>query len=139
MACSLFVLAAIWFCQITSAKPAPTDATGSANQWTYGYDNLDRLKAAENAATSGLAASTKLGWSFDATGNRLTEARGTPAVTTSYTIDSASNKLAQVGTAARTYDLVGNTLADGQIASVYSARNRLVQTTKKIAHKDTRL
>jgi RHS repeat-associated protein len=111
-----------------------TDGAASANQWTYGYDTLDRLKSADNAATAaGPLAQLKLGWTFDATGNRKTETRAIGAATpvpTNYTIDAASNKLSQVGALARTYDAVGNTLVDGAIASVYSARNRLVGATK---------
>jgi RHS repeat-associated protein len=106
------------------------DGAGSANAWTYGYDKLDRLKTAANAATTGAVANTNLAWTFDATGNRLSEARGTPAVSTSYTIDSASNKLSQVGSQARTYDAVGNTTAIGTDQSQYSSRNRLIQATK---------
>src|SRR5260370_35366811 len=41
-------------------------STGSAN-WTYDYDPLDRL-------TSGVSASVTRGWTYDANGNRLTEA-----------------------------------------------------------------
>jgi RHS repeat-associated protein len=111
-----------------------TDGSATANQWTYGYDNLDRLKSADNAGTTaGPLAQLKLGWTFDATGNRKTETRAIGAATpvpTAYTIDAASNKLGQVGSLARTYDAVGNTLADGAIASVYSARNRLIGATK---------
>ena len=106
------------------------DGAGSSNQWAYGYDTLDRLKTAENTATTGSIANTKLGWTFDATGNRTSEARGTPAVSTTYAIDSVSNKLNQVGAQARTYDPVGNTVAIGIDQSVYSSRNRLVRATK---------
>jgi RHS repeat-associated protein len=109
---------------------AIADGTGSANQWTYGYDKLDRLKTAENAATNGAVAGSNLAWTFDATGNRLSEARGTPAVSTSYTIDSASNKLSQVGAVTRGYDSAGNTVSMGTDQSVYSSRNRLVRSTK---------
>jgi RHS repeat-associated protein len=109
---------------------AIADGTGSANQWTFDYDKLDRLKTAENAATAGVTANSNLAWTFDATGNRLSEARGTPAVSTSYTIDSVSNKLSQVGAVNRGYDSVGNTITVGTDQSVYSSRNRLVRATK---------
>lgn len=97
--------------------------------WTYGYDDLDRLRSAHNAETSGPLAETGLEWEYDATGNRLlqqTTVAGT-SQTTAYTIDPASNRLTAVDGAVRSYDAVGNTtLADGR-TYVYSGRNRLVE------------
>ena len=109
---------------------AISDGAGSQNRWTYGYDNLDRLSTAQNAATVGPIADLNLAWTYDPTGNRRSETRNqTPVVP--YAIDPTSNKLAQVGTLARTYDQVGNTLNNGEgLSSTYNARNRLVQTSK---------
>jgi RHS repeat-associated protein len=107
-----------------------SDGAASANQWAYSYDKLDRLKTAANSATAGATANSNLAWTFDATGNRLSEARGTPAISTTYAIDSVSNKLTQVGAVNRSYDSVGNTVAVGTDQSVYSSRNRLVRATK---------
>ncbi len=111
-----------------------TDQPASANDWTFDYDKLDRLKSAENAAIgSNPIAQLKLGWTFDATGNRKSESRAiapaTPVVT-NLTTEATSNKLTQVASLARTYDAAGNTINDGAIQSLYSARNRLMQVNK---------
>jgi RHS repeat-associated protein len=106
-----------------------TDGPTSQNRWTYGYDNLDRLNSAQNAATAGPIANLNLAWTYDPTGNRRSETRNQSP--TPYTIDPASNKLSQVGTLQRTYDAVGNTLNNGEgLISQYNARNRLIQTTR---------
>jgi RHS repeat-associated protein len=111
-----------------------TDQPAAANDWAFGYDKLDRLITANNAATgTNSIAQLKLGWTFDATSNRKTESRAigsaTPVVT-NLTIDPTSNKLAQVASVTRSYDAAGNTINDGSIQSLYSARNRLMQVNK---------
>jgi YD repeat-containing protein len=68
-----------------------TDQPAGANDWAFGYDKLDRLITANNAATgTNSIAQLKLSWTFDATGNRKTESRAiSPAtpVVTNLTID----------------------------------------------------
>ena len=95
--------------------------------WTVGYDDQDRLISANNAATAGATANLNEGFAYDATGNRKTATTNGSAK--SYTTDLASNKLNSVGSASRTYDAAGNTTSDGSHGYVYSARNRLKQST----------
>jgi len=52
-----------------------TDGPTSQNRWTYGYDNLDRLNTAQNAATAGPIANLNLAWTYDPTGKRRSETR----------------------------------------------------------------
>lgn len=104
------------------------DAAGRPH-WQYGYDDLDRLSSANNLAGSGPLAGMNLGWALDATGNRTqqTKVTGAGSVTTAYTIDPASNRLAAIDGQSRNYDTAGNTmLANGQ-TFVYSGRGRLVE------------
>ncbi len=118
------------FSKVFAILFAITGLVASANS----YNTLDRLKTAENGAIgSNPIAQLKLGWTFDATGNRKTESRAIGAATpviTNLTMDAASNKLSQVATFARIYDAAGNTINDGAIQSLYSARNRLMQVNK---------
>jgi YD repeat-containing protein len=109
---------------------AQSEGAGSPNQWAFGYDNLDRLNSARNSAAAGPVAGVNLAWTYDATGNRLSEARNGAAPIPN-TIEATSNRLTQVGSAARSYDAAGNTSTDGNgLASTYSARNRLIQITR---------
>src|SRR5262249_55020655 len=60
------------------------DNTSDSNWlWSYGYDDLDRLTSATRTAES-------FAWTYDANGNRLTQASGS---TDTYTIASTSNRL----------------------------------------------
>jgi RHS repeat-associated protein len=97
--------------------------------WQYGYDDLDRLKQAQNASSNGPLSGLALDWLLDATGNRSQQVKttGSGTVTTDYGIDPASNRFAVVDGVARQYDPAGNTtLANGQTL-VYSGRGRLVE------------
>ncbi len=107
---------------------AIADNAGDRHDWSFGYDDVDRLTSADNPATQGPVAATSLAWDYDPTGNRTSQTNaGTPL---SYSIDPNSNRLLQVGANARQYDEVGNTLNDGNgITSTYSPRNRLIQTS----------
>ncbi len=114
----------------------------SWSNWTFGYDELDRLTDATNAATLGASANAYLRWTYDATGNRRTEFAGSGQLpadpTTTYTIAPTSNRLQSIagGVAdTRQYDAAGNTtrwiarggaLAGATLDGVYSARGRLV-------------
>ena len=102
---------------------------GTAN-WTYSYDDQDRLTGATNAATTGATSGTNQSFAYDATGNRTSATNS--GVTTNYVPDGQSNRLTQVGGAARSYDAAGNTTdwvgPIGAINASYSARNRLAQT-----------
>jgi len=103
---------------------------GGTADWTYGYDDQDRLTGATNAAMTGATSGINQSFVYDATGNRTTAT--TSGVTTNYVTDSQSNRLAQIGGVARNYDAAGNTTdwvsPVGAIHASYSARNRLAQT-----------
>jgi len=60
-----------------------TDTVTSAFSWTYGYDALDRLSSASATAQS-------QSFTYDATGNRLTQG-GT--LSSTYTVSAGSNRL----------------------------------------------
>ncbi|MEZ5442498.1 MAG: RHS repeat-associated core domain-containing protein [Lysobacterales bacterium] len=105
-------------------------AAGSAQDWSFDYDDLDRITEAHNAATVGSIANVELNWAYDGTGNRTSETRNAdPPIP--YTIDPASNRLQQVGSNPRQHDAVGNTLNDGTgTTSRYNARNRLIEVSR---------
>jgi len=87
----------------------------------YAYDALNRLTETHDGTTDVLLE----GYSYDATGNRLSATDN--GVTQAYTIASASHRLMDVGGVARSYDNVGNTTAIGGTAGefVYSDANRM--------------
>ncbi len=100
-----------------------TDTGTPTNTNTYGYDTLDRL-------TSFTGPSTNQGYTFDATGNRLTKTVG--ANTDTYTYSGSSNKLSTIaGTTNRSYthDANGSATADTARTYAYDTRGRMVQTT----------
>lgn len=101
------------------------DAAGRIVQqgdWTYDYDELDRLTVA-NGSIAGQ--SRNLGWQYDANGNRTRQVDGATASVS--TVDTASNRLAAIDGAARQYDPAGNTVAANGFTFVYSGRNRLIE------------
>jgi len=87
----------------------------------YAYDALNRLTETHDGTTDALLE----GYSYDATGNRLSATDN--SVTQALTIASASHRLMDVGGVARAYDNVGNTTAIGGTARefVYSDANRM--------------
>ena len=90
---------------------------------TFGYDSLDRL-------ASYTQDKTKLGYSYDATGNRTAYRVGGRSYT--YTVAATSNKLTKVaGPTAQTlaYDATGNLLSDSTATYSYSDRGRLASAT----------
>lgn len=102
-----------------------TVASTSEGTQHLNYDRLDRLQEVRDSNLALIEAYT-----YDATGNRLSQQLGTQAAT-SYSYPSTSHRLSAVGAAARGYDAVGNTLTgvpgyEADSAS-YDARNRLVQ------------
>lgn len=98
------------------------DAAGrivGQGDWTYRYDDLDRLAEADG--------NQRLNWQYDATGNRTQQQTivGAMQVATLYSIEATSNRLASIDGSARQYDAVGNTTgADGK-TFVYNGRNRM--------------
>ncbi|HZR34508.1 MAG TPA: RHS repeat-associated core domain-containing protein, partial [Nevskia sp.] len=90
---------------------------------TYGYDTLDRLTS--------VSGNTSLGYGYDATGNRSSQA--TPAGSASYTVDSASNRIALItqGTSLTTpaYDANGSLTQDQVNGYAYDTAGRLAGLT----------
>lgn len=115
------------------------DTAAGQSDWTYGYDDADRLDAASNAAAAGPTAGRAYAWQFDDASNRIEQrlTQGAAIETTTYVVADDSNQLDSVGTAAggaRSYDAVGNavrwraeagTFAGSQLTAGYSGRNRL--------------
>ncbi|WP_429002982.1 RHS repeat domain-containing protein [Xanthomonas sacchari] len=91
-----------------------------------GYDNLNRLTAFKDGPTGTVID----GYSYDATGNRLSAQVNGASQT--YTYPTDSHRLASVAGAARSYDAAGNTTAiDGTARTfAYDARGRLSQATR---------
>ena len=103
-------------------------ASASEGTQNLGYDRLDRLNEVRDQNAALIEAFT-----YDATGNRLSHSVALPAgstpTVTSYTYPGTSHRLTQVGSAARSFDAVGNTLSgvpgfETDTAS-FDARNRL--------------
>ncbi len=95
-----------------------SDANLSQNNWSFGYDLLDRL-------TSGSSPGISYGWSYDANGNRLSQS-GSGA--TSNTISSSSNQITAssgTGVGSFTYDAAGNTTNRAGIILTYNQAGRL--------------
>ncbi|WP_241094202.1 RHS repeat-associated core domain-containing protein [Xanthomonas bonasiae] len=93
---------------------------------SLGYDNLDRLTAFKDGPTGTVID----GYSYDATGNRLSAQVNGSTQTYSYPTDS--HRLASVAGAARSYDAAGNTTAiDGTAREfAYDATGRLSQAKR---------
>ncbi len=83
---------------------------------TLSYDALSRLTAANDTDYS-------QSWSYDLNGNRLSQSAD--STLTTYVIDPASNRLAQVDTTPYQYDSNGNLIADGRHSYSFDAKNRL--------------
>jgi len=93
---------------------------------SLGYDNLDRLTAFKDGPTGTVID----GYSYDATGNRLSaQVNGS---TQAYSYPTDSHRLASVAGAARSYDAAGNTTAiDGTAREfAYDATGRLSQAKR---------
>jgi RHS repeat-associated protein len=101
---------------LTDKQGATTLATA-----TIGYDNLDRLTAALNAASGGYNQT----FVYDLIRNRSSQTIG--GVTTALTYAATSNRLTKIGTTDIGYDNAGNTTNDGALTYNYSGRNRLME------------
>ena len=91
---------------------------------TFGYDLVDRLTSATSVGSYGT-----IGWTYDATGNRLTENRG---VTTGYTYDGSNRLSGTTGANPETfsYNGVGELTADGQGTYTYSPAGMMKTATR---------
>lgn len=101
---------------------------GTATEWAYAYDGLDRLKTATRNGTEDEV------FAYDLAGNRVSKTLG--ASTTTYTYDALDQlETETTGGTATTYDYDGNgnltaKTSEGQTASyVYDSRNRLRQVS----------
>jgi RHS repeat-associated protein len=98
-----------------------------ASTTTYGYDADDRLTSVCFQAGSCPGGSDPfIRWTYDAVGNRLTEAR--PTGTTNYTYNNA-DQMTQAGSTAYTYDQNGNQKTAGTKTFSYDLANRLISNT----------
>ncbi len=98
---------------------AITNNLNSAKNRSYTYDALNRLGTAIGPWGS-------LGWTYDGTGNRITEGAN------NYTYTAGTNKLASVSgpvATSFTYDNNGNTVTDNSKTFTYNQNQRLSQAT----------
>ncbi|MCC8532895.1 DUF6531 domain-containing protein, partial [Xanthomonas phaseoli] len=93
---------------------ALTLAGNTTPEISLGYDALGRLTGLKDGSTGTLID----GYSYDATGNRLSAKVGT--ATQAYTYPADSHRLSAVAGVARTYDATGNTTAIGGTARQYT-------------------
>jgi RHS repeat-associated protein len=94
----------------------------TADQQSFGYDLLDRLVSATLAGSN-----VSLAYSYDATGNRTSEARNGAA--SQYVTGSASNRLQGIGgatTRSMSYNASGSLASDRGITFSYDGRERLI-------------
>ncbi|MDR6673840.1 RHS repeat-associated core domain-containing protein [Xanthomonas sp. 1678] len=105
---------------------ALTAAGNTAPVVSLDYDALGRLTAFKDGPTGAVID----GYSYDATGNRLSAKVNT--TTQSYTYPTTSHRLSAVAGTARTYDAIGNTLSIGGTAQefAYDATGRMSQAKR---------
>ncbi|MBN8514977.1 DUF6531 domain-containing protein [Accumulibacter sp.] len=111
----------VWRISHDNAARIVGQSTGIAGESaSYDYDPLDRL-------TRAVLPNVTHGYTYDATGNRLSQTSG--AASRQYSISPTSNRLTQIsGSAPRVYttDGSGNVTGDGLGQYRYNARGRLV-------------
>ncbi|HEU5478041.1 MAG TPA: RHS repeat-associated core domain-containing protein [Gaiellaceae bacterium] len=93
---------------------------------TYTYDTLDRLTSVCFQTSCPGQTDPYIKWTYDAVGNRLTEAR--PTGTTNYTYNAA-DQLTQAGSTTYDYDLNGNETSAGSTTFTYDLANRMTSAT----------
>nr|WP_269058331.1 RHS repeat-associated core domain-containing protein [Xanthomonas translucens] len=105
---------------------ALTAAGNTAPVVSLDYDALGRLTAFKDGPTGTVID----GYSYDATGNRLSAKVNT--ATQSYTYPTTNHRLSAVAGTARTYDAIGNTLSIGGTAQefAYDATGRMSQAKR---------
>ncbi|WP_162140742.1 RHS repeat-associated core domain-containing protein [Arenimonas oryziterrae] len=91
--------------------------TSAMTTRSFAYDGQDRLAALKSGG------SLVQGFTYDATGNRLSKTLGSTTTTNIY--DPASHRLTQTGAVMLTYDSNGNQTKNGTSTFVYDDRNRL--------------
>lgn len=103
----------------TGRRDKVVAADGQAISWSY--DAADRLLSEDFKAPNG-ALLGRSQWSYDATGNRLTETVNTQTSTSQY---NALDQLIAVDGTPYQYDGRGNLLSDGTATYTWDAQNRL--------------
>ncbi|WP_185815608.1 RHS repeat-associated core domain-containing protein [Xanthomonas sp. SS] len=105
---------------------ALTAAGNTAPVVSLDYDALGRLTAFKDGPTGTVID----GYSYDATGNRLSAKVNT--TTQSYTYPTTNHRLSAVAGTARAYDAIGNTLSIGGTAQefAYDATGRMSQAKR---------
>jgi len=105
---------------------ALTAAGNTAPVVSLDYDALGRLTAFKDGPTGAVID----GYSYDATGNRLSAKVNT--ATQTYTYPTTNHRLSAVAGTARTYDAIGNTTSIGGTALefVYGASGRIGQAKR---------
>jgi RHS repeat-associated protein len=88
-----------------------TSATTTVSR-IFQYDGLDRLVAQKNGAT------TVEGFSYDATGNRLSKTSS--GVTEAYVYPATSHQLTSVNGVSRTYNAVGDLKSNGKVGGNFN-------------------
>jgi RHS repeat-associated protein len=108
-------------------NPTQIVRTGSApGTTTHAYDVRDRLTEVCFQTSCPGGSDPFVRWTYDAVGNRLTEAR--PAGTTNYTYNDA-DQLTQAGSTTYSYDQNGNETAAGSRTFASDVANRVISTT----------
>jgi RHS repeat-associated protein len=101
-----------------------SSTAGGSPVETYGYDPLYRLAAVDDATGAAIEAYT-----YSKTGDRLSKAKAGGLATGAYGYQSGSHWLTSIGSAARTYDLNGNTIGSANAGETlgygFNDRNRL--------------
>ncbi|WP_082407355.1 toxin TcdB middle/N-terminal domain-containing protein, partial [Mesorhizobium sp. 1M-11] len=114
--------------RITAINGAPTalDPAGTAEDWSYTYNNFDWLMTATNGANASLNET----FSYDTNGNMLSRSR----VSGSYVYPAATAQRPHaplsVGSRSFAYDANGNTSSDGIRTLVWDEANRLTTVTQ---------
>ncbi|MEQ9450860.1 MAG: LamG-like jellyroll fold domain-containing protein [Pseudomonadales bacterium] len=111
-----------WSLTYDAARNLTQIAKPAGNE-TFGYDALDRL------SNYTLPSSAQVTYTYDATGNRLTETQS--GITQTHTYGSSDNRLITQTGLALTYDGAGNPLSDqsGTRVFTYGHANRLSTVT----------
>ena len=98
----------------------PANQSSTAIRAKFDYDTLGRLLARKTVVSN--VDVVQETYTYDKTGNRLTNKIGTAAAT-NYTYAATSHRLTQVGTVARTYEANGNLSSVGGTAKSYTYNN----------------